>query len=136
MAADKARLDREVAQLDDRIAKLDESTSSLEAGLDKRLSQMASNTMGDVRKQMESAIDETMIALETRSSRELGAQVEAACAQLKIIQTEISTSTMQSLNTRVTETLRVFAESMQELDRKSTRLNSSHTVISYAVFCL
>src|SRR5437588_6885910 len=25
---------------------------------------------------------------------------------------------------------------MDELDRKSTRLNSSHTVISYAVFCL
>src|SRR5260221_9060274 len=24
----------------------------------------------------------------------------------------------------------------RELDRKSTRLNSSHTVISYAVFCL
>src|SRR5438034_6353177 len=24
----------------------------------------------------------------------------------------------------------------QEVDRKSTRLNSSHTVISYAVFCL
>src|SRR5438034_6329895 len=28
------------------------------------------------------------------------------------------------------------AESAYELDRKSTRLNSSHTVISYAVFCL
>src|SRR5438132_4079738 len=27
-------------------------------------------------------------------------------------------------------------ERMQRLDRKSTRLNSSHTVISYAVFCL
>src|SRR5437588_3458019 len=26
--------------------------------------------------------------------------------------------------------------SAQRLDRKSTRLNSSHTVISYAVFCL
>src|SRR5438132_6999302 len=25
---------------------------------------------------------------------------------------------------------------LQNLDRKSTRLNSSHTVISYAVFCL
>src|SRR5947207_9039200 len=25
---------------------------------------------------------------------------------------------------------------LTELDRKSTRLNSSHTVISYAVFCL
>src|SRR5438034_2695293 len=27
-------------------------------------------------------------------------------------------------------------ESRKTLDRKSTRLNSSHTVISYAVFCL
>src|SRR5260221_1609408 len=27
-------------------------------------------------------------------------------------------------------------ELVRELDRKSTRLNSSHTVISYAVFCL
>src|SRR5438132_10326271 len=26
--------------------------------------------------------------------------------------------------------------SMRQTDRKSTRLNSSHTVISYAVFCL
>src|SRR5438132_3142232 len=29
-----------------------------------------------------------------------------------------------------------FAVSTKQLDRKSTRLNSSHTVISYAVFCL
>src|SRR5438270_8932983 len=28
------------------------------------------------------------------------------------------------------------AERAQELDRKSTRLNSSHSQISYAVFCL
>src|SRR5260221_4322616 len=28
------------------------------------------------------------------------------------------------------------AAALQKLDRKSTRLNSSHTVISYAVFCL
>src|SRR5260221_7127993 len=27
-------------------------------------------------------------------------------------------------------------ERVRQLDRKSTRLNSSHTVISYAVFCL
>jgi exonuclease VII small subunit len=119
MSADKARLDKEVAQLDSRIAKLDESAHSLETGLDKRLGQMASNTLGDVRKQMESAVDEIMIELETRSSRELGAQVEAACAQLKIIQTEVQTSTVQSLNARVVETLRVFAQSMQELERES-----------------
>src|SRR2546426_6030461 len=30
----------------------------------------------------------------------------------------------------------VIAEVAQGLDRKSTRLNSSHLVISYAVFCL
>src|SRR5438034_7104389 len=31
---------------------------------------------------------------------------------------------------------RLAAVSFDQLDRKSTRLNSSHTVISYAVFCL
>src|SRR5438034_7502660 len=29
-----------------------------------------------------------------------------------------------------------FDSQLVQLDRKSTRLNSSHTVISYAVFCL
>ena len=32
-------------------------------------------------------------------------------------------------------TVRIFTSEIQ-IDRKSTRLNSSHTVISYAVFCL
>src|SRR5947208_8385971 len=32
--------------------------------------------------------------------------------------------------------LHVLKEAAQELDRKSTRLNSSHQIISYAVFCL
>src|SRR5438132_5290516 len=32
--------------------------------------------------------------------------------------------------------VRVQADPMKLADRKSTRLNSSHTVISYAVFCL
>src|SRR5256885_12054775 len=31
---------------------------------------------------------------------------------------------------------RLYIRNDQELDRKSTRLNSSHLVISYAVFCL
>src|SRR5258708_24952834 len=30
----------------------------------------------------------------------------------------------------------LFAEAAAALDRKSTRLNSSHQIISYAVFCL
>src|SRR5438132_10803168 len=32
--------------------------------------------------------------------------------------------------------IRHLAEKLWSADRKSTRLNSSHTVISYAVFCL
>ena len=75
MASAKVRLDGEVAELDTRIAKLDESARGLESGLDKRLGQMASNTMGEVRKQLESAVDEILIELETRSSRELSGQV-------------------------------------------------------------
>src|SRR5260221_3092630 len=38
------------------------------------------------------------------------------------------------LNARPGESMR--AKEMVPSDRKSTRLNSSHTVISYAVFCL
>ena len=119
MATERERLEGEVTQLDSRIAKLDESASTLEAGLDKRLSQMASNTLGDVRKQLESAADEILIELETRSTRELGGQVEAACAQLKAIQGDIEASALQSLSTRVSETLSAFAESLQELERES-----------------
>src|SRR5690625_5764459 len=46
-------------------------------------------------------------------------------------------------NDRGTRTLRWFARGYytvqlrgEEIDRKSTRLNSSHVAISYAVFCL
>src|SRR5205085_11569182 len=34
------------------------------------------------------------------------------------------------------QTVRVVREGAESLDRKSTRLNSSHSQISYAVFCL
>src|SRR5260221_2132663 len=37
---------------------------------------------------------------------------------------------------RVSRAVRSCWQAAVEVDRKSTRLNSSHTVISYAVFCL
>src|SRR5438034_8264343 len=37
---------------------------------------------------------------------------------------------------RKSRDIRKFVALVRILDRKSTRLNSSHTVISYAVFCL
>src|SRR5699024_11398157 len=47
----------------------------------------------------------------------------------------------QSLKSRLSkqaldERMRPFQEIMNDRDRKSTRLNSSHVSISYAVFCL
>src|SRR5438132_10126304 len=42
----------------------------------------------------------------------------------------------QRLSLRVFVGRATAAASTSDLDRKSTRLNSSHTVISYAVFCL
>src|SRR5256885_3444828 len=40
------------------------------------------------------------------------------------------------LNQRVALSHRPQADALLQVDRKSTRLNSSHLVISYAVFCL
>src|SRR5260221_5359426 len=49
-----------------------------------------------------------------------------------------STNIMQVGGTTLTTTTGVayVSETVWNRDRKSTRLNSSHTVISYAVFCL
>src|SRR5207244_11400719 len=42
----------------------------------------------------------------------------------------------QVLDTAATRQLEGDGPSLADLDRKSTRLNSSHQIISYAVFCL
>src|SRR5947207_8110987 len=43
---------------------------------------------------------------------------------------------IERINTRWSDYVHVTDTGITEQDRKSTRLNSSHTVISYAVFCL
>src|SRR5256885_4785458 len=48
------------------------------------------------------------------------------------LQTEDLTQAMNTLE----DAIRKIDAETRELDRKSTRLNSSHLVISYAVFCL
>src|SRR5437870_10557154 len=55
-----------------------------------------------------------------------------------------STQSIESAQSKIREGFRTVTpylvvqrcESLRELDRKSTRLNSSHVAISYAVFCL
>src|SRR5256885_11892228 len=43
---------------------------------------------------------------------------------------------LKELSARDKGAARAVRERLDEIDRKSTRLNSSHLVISYAVFCL
>src|SRR5256885_12034531 len=51
------------------------------------------------------------------------------------LETDLDPQTRMNQVPRSADTLR-FRLSSRPLDRKSTRLNSSHLVISYAVFCL
>src|SRR5438034_7911777 len=49
---------------------------------------------------------------------------------------EASSATSPFVSQRLQRARRAPYHSYVKVDRKSTRLNSSHTVISYAVFCL
>src|SRR2546426_2861478 len=48
----------------------------------------------------------------------------------------ITASGMYTADTSAADVVVTASVSADQLDRKSTRLNSSHLVISYAVFCL
>src|SRR5256885_5338588 len=50
--------------------------------------------------------------------------------------TYMISNSLGAMPRRVNDEMRAYGDSWAERDRKSTRLNSSHLVISYAVFCL
>src|SRR5947207_12390306 len=50
--------------------------------------------------------------------------------------THLGAALLQDMDKDTVDFVLNYDERMTEPDRKSTRLNSSHTVISYAVFCL
>src|SRR5947208_14142815 len=52
------------------------------------------------------------------------------------VQTAILDAGIQTLAGLVSDRQEVLARHLRSADRKSTRLNSSHQIISYAVFCL
>src|SRR5207244_5187677 len=43
---------------------------------------------------------------------------------------------VEDARSRLTEAQQAFEETLARIDRKSTRVNSSHQIISYAVLCL
>jgi hypothetical protein len=119
IASESARLQAQITDLDRHMSKLDETAQHLESGLDKRLSQLASDTVRTARSQMESALEVALNELSTRNAQELANQLDEAGANLKIIQKGIEASVSEALRVHVAEALQSFERSMDELAQKS-----------------
>jgi chromosome condensin MukBEF complex kleisin-like MukF subunit len=119
VASESLRLQEQIADLDGRMSKLDESARRLESGLDKRLSQLSSDTIRSARAQLESALEVVLGELSTRNVQELQKQLDAAGANLQTIQKEIEASVSESLKIQVAETLQSFEHRMEGLAQQS-----------------
>src|SRR5690606_39742870 len=70
-------------------------------------------------------------------SAELTRLLQRAGAEVRVVMTSAATEFITPLTLQALSGNRVHTELLDaEADRKSTRLNSSHVKISYAVFCL
>src|SRR5699024_12312256 len=75
-----------------------------------------------------------------RSAAESSAASESEASELDVLSSDSASESTDSSSTESTSasdaSLGSSSETSQVEDRKSTRLNSSHVSISYAVFCL
>lgn len=115
VVSDASRVREQVAELTTRVDRLGESARDLESGLDKRLSQMASNTVSAARPQLESIAEELAAEFESRISKDLGNQLEHTRRQLNAIEEEIEASASESLTGQAREILKSFECGMEEL---------------------
>src|SRR5437588_9509735 len=81
-------------------------------------------------------IQGVMVDLVTEVGKEAGFQVQVEAMQFSTLIAALTSNKIDLISAAmyITPARREVIEFSQ--DRKSTRLNSSHTVISYAVFCL
>jgi len=119
VASESSRLQERVEHLTRRITDLDESARSLESGLDKRLSEMASNTVRTMRGELESAADTILKNSTTRNLQTLESQLDDACRNMKIIEKGIVASVSESLKGQAEAASRAFERSMEDLARLS-----------------
>jgi hypothetical protein len=119
VAAESTRLNEHIEYIDMRIRKLDECARSLEAGLDQRLSLMSSNTIKDIRSQLESVTTEFHEELITHSHKSLADQLDEASARMSSVQKEIAASTSASLKLESANGLQSFEYAMDELAKLS-----------------
>ncbi|HXW89998.1 MAG TPA: hypothetical protein VEK33_05590 [Terriglobales bacterium] len=119
VAAESSRLEEQVEDLDRRITELNQSARALESGLDKRLSEMASNTVRNTRSELESVAGTVLQDSKTRNELELEHQLDEACENMKIIEKGILAAVSDSLKVQAADASRAFERSMEELARAS-----------------
>jgi len=119
VASESSRLQERVEHLNRRITDLDASARSLESGLDKRLSEMASNTVRNMRSELERAADAILKNSTSRNLQALENQLDDACRNMKIIEKGIIASVSESLKGQAEDTSRVFERSMDDLAKHS-----------------
>ncbi len=119
VVAESSRLREEIGELDGRIFRLNESALSLESGLDKRLSQMAGDTVKNVRNEIEGVADTMLKEASARSVQTLENQMDEATGNMRIVQKGIIASVSESLKAQSAGALQEFEHSMHELAQLS-----------------
>jgi exonuclease VII small subunit len=117
--SESARLHEGIEALNGRFTSLDNSIRSLESGLDLRLSQMASNTVKDVRTELEAIANSIREELTAKSVKVLAAQLDEASSNMKTVQKGIVASVSESLRTQATDALQVFERAANEVAKVS-----------------
>ena len=119
VTGESSRLKKDVEHLDRRIAKLGEAATSLEAGLDKRLGQMAANTIKDTRTQLEEMANEALSQLKEHAAHMLGDQMDQTSEKITIAFKTIIASASDSLKEQTGKSLQAFEYSIDEMAKLS-----------------
>jgi len=115
VASEVADLEAETTNLKQRMATVEASAQHLEAELDGRLVRVASDIISGARNQLENALNVVLKDLGTRNAKELGAQLDEACAKLRTMQKGIETSVSELVKSKVTDSLVSFGQTIEAL---------------------
>lgn len=135
MESESSHLREQIDSLDSRIAKLNAATQAFESGLDRRLSEMSSKIVGDVRRQLGVEANAMLEELTARSVTTLQRQLDEAADKMKIFQSGILDSTSQTLKLDAASALQGFGESVEKMtthsvERWRSKLADSLTTVA------
>lgn len=116
-AAESSRLQAQFSDLNGRIAQLDDSARRLETELERRLAQLATDTVSTARTQLEAAVETVLQDLGTRNARELDNQLDHACARLKHVQRETEVSVAESVKNHIAAGVETFERTIEDVGR-------------------